>query len=69
MDSSQLSMLSIFHPLLQFAGFVVVRPHWMSYIVIDTGGKFATVVLTPVVHLDLRIDPIDIFRGLGEGDS
>jgi hypothetical protein len=47
--------------------------------VIDTDGKFAPGVLTPVVHLDLRLsprifeknrnDPNIIFRGLGEGDS
>jgi hypothetical protein len=47
--------------------------------VVDIGGKFATVSLTPVVHLDLRIfsrifekirnDPNIIISGLGEGDS
>ncbi len=47
--------------------------------VVDTGGNLPPVLLTPVVHLDLRIslrifekirnDPTVIFRGLGEGDS
>jgi hypothetical protein len=47
--------------------------------VVETGGNLPPVLLTPVVHLDLRIsprifekirnDPNVIIRGLGEGDS
>jgi hypothetical protein len=47
--------------------------------VVDTGSKFPTLVVVPVVYLDLLIspqifvklqnDPNVIFRGLGEDDS
>ncbi len=47
--------------------------------VVDTGGNLPRVLLTPVVHIDLRIsprifekirnDPNVIIRGLGQGDS
>jgi hypothetical protein len=35
--------------------------------VVDTGGNLPPVLLTPVVHLNLRIS-LRIFKGLGEGD-
>jgi hypothetical protein len=42
--------------------------------VVDTGGKFGTVVhvdlrISPRIFEKIRNDPNAIFRGLGEGDS
>ncbi len=72
--------------MAKFAASVVDTGGKFAAGVVDTGGNLPTVsltpvavLLTPVVHLDLRIspqifeknqnDPNVIIRGLGEGDS